>query len=136
MFDFTEKTLARVTLFIDKPITLTRCNTVVARRDNRFHALYLDSLDKRIALIALVVKQSTRNRRSQLQQRLRLPDVACLALGQNKIQRIAKGFGNGVNLGRITSFRASQRFNFRIASRGSRHTGVGASNRAVDQDVL
>ena len=56
MFDFTEETFNQVAFFIYKPATVTRRNSVATMRNNRLHALLLDGLNERIAVVALVVK--------------------------------------------------------------------------------
>ena len=56
MFDFTEETFNQVAFFIYKPVTLTRRNSVAARRNNRLHAPLLNGLDERIAVVALIAK--------------------------------------------------------------------------------
>ena len=56
MFDFTEETFNQVAFFICKPATVTRRNSVAAMRNNRLHALFLDGLNERLAVVALVAK--------------------------------------------------------------------------------
>jgi hypothetical protein len=59
MFDFTEETLnqvAQMAFFIYKTVTVTRRNSVTARRNNRLYKSLLDGLNERIAVEAFIAK--------------------------------------------------------------------------------
>ena len=85
MFDFTEETFNQVAFFIYKPVTVTRRNSVAARRNNCLHAPLLDGMNECIAVVALVAKQRFRPSRCELQQGISLSNITGLPTGQDKI---------------------------------------------------
>lgn len=109
------KTLNRVALFIYKPITITRHNPVAARRNNslytlppgwpgRTHRCHSPCPPSRASVPACVSCNNA---------------PAC-----PKIQWIAEGISNGVNIGSKTTFRTSQGLGFRTTSCYSCSTGM------------
>ena len=136
MFDFIEEALNQMALFVNKPVALAGLGPAATRRDDRLHAPFLDGLYERIGVIALVADKGLGTCGGQRQQSLGLTDVAGLSAGQNELQWVSQGIGDGVDLGAEAPTRTSQGLALGVTLRGTRCARVGAVNRGIDKNRL
>ena len=108
MFNLAEEVFDQMPFLIDMPVVLPGLVVVFAGRNHRRGTACAHCSHESVGVVALVCSHGTHG--LVRQQRLYLRDVRRLPTGEHKVQRIAQGIGQRMDLGAEAASGAPQGF--------------------------
>jgi hypothetical protein len=107
MLEFIEEALDEVSFAVEREIAGSRHLTICFWRNHRGNTPLSESVDQRISVVRLVAKQGVRV--GAFEQRSCTSQVMGLSRRQHQFDRIAQGINEGVDFGRQSAARSTDR---------------------------